>query len=146
MDRHEAARQHASSPDGQVRADKPECADVDRDPGTLVVRVLDLETWTERVAVYDRLRERGEFEQRAHPGALPVHVDPARDRSDIERPDGVLDELEDPLVRDERIAVRDDGEHLAAIPADDGLALGNRRILVLVGLVDWAERHGEVDE
>src|SRR5207247_2900615 len=82
----------------------------------------------------------------AQPGALPVDVNPARDRSDIERPDSVLDELEDPLMRDERVAVRDNGEHLAAIVTDDSLSFGNRRVPVLVGLVDRAERHGEVGE
>src|SRR5262249_23944641 len=90
------------------------------------VGVLDLQARADGVVAEDGSRKSRELEDRAHPGALPVHVDAAGNLSDIERPDGRLDRVEDALVGYERIPVRDDRQDRSGVLPDDGETVGDR--------------------
>src|SRR5437660_1947336 len=119
MNRHESAREHSASSDGQIGTDEAERSDVHGNPSAAVVCVPHLEARTDFVQTQDGTRERGKLEDCSHTCTMTVDVDAAGHGSDLERSNGLLDKIENPGVWHERVPVGHNGDSFAGVFADD---------------------------
>jgi hypothetical protein len=95
---------------------------MDCDSRRAVVGVADLKTGTDIVVAEDWCRERRELEDCPHPGTKAVHVNAARDGPNVERLNGLLDEVEDSRMRHQGVPVGDHRDSLTGVLSDDRLA------------------------
>jgi hypothetical protein len=95
-------------------------------------------------ALVNRLGQGGDLVNRPHPRAVAVNVEAARHRPHLQGPNRFLNRVEDLLVRDERVAVRDHRDRQPGVRADDGQPSRNFCVGILLPGEDRLQRNREV--